>query len=107
MMYCCCSYNPNVLSAELNIDSDAKAVCTCRLTAGMAAAQVMPFVRAIATAAPHSQVAAFGPARWQRLWQGRLVEDTRSSGAAPAAGSQWQDGGVSDDEEGGDAIELI
>jgi hypothetical protein len=70
----------------------------------------MPFVRAIAAAAPHSQAATFGPPRWQRLWQGRLVEETRGSGAAAAAaaGSQWQDRGASDvDEEGGDAIELV
>ena len=75
----------------------------------MAAAQVMPFVRAIAAAAPHSQAATFGPARWQRLWQGRLVEEARGSGAAAAAaGSQWQAAGASDEEEGGgDAIELV
>jgi hypothetical protein len=85
-----------------------EAACARRLSAGMAAAQVLLFVRAIAAAAPHSQAATFGPARWQRLWQGRLVEDARGSGAAAAAGSQWRDGGASDgEEEGGDAIELV
>ena len=74
----------------------------------MAAAQVMPFVRAIAAAAPRSQAATFGPTRWQRLWQGRLVEDTLGSGAVAVAVSRWQDGGASDgEEEGADAIELI
>jgi hypothetical protein len=74
----------------------------------MATAQVMPFVRAITAAAPHSHAATVGPVRWQRLWQGRLVEDARSSGGAAGTASRWQDGAVSDgEEEGFDAIEMV
>jgi hypothetical protein len=68
----------------------------------------MPFVRALAAAAPLSHAGALGPARWQRLWQGRLVEDRHGSGGAAAAMVRWQDGDASDGaDEDGDAIEMV
>lgn len=80
----------------------------CRLSAGTAAAQVMSFVRAIAAAAPRSHAALLCPARWQRLWNGRLVEDVRSAGGRPAPESQLQDAGLSEGEahDDFDAVEM-
>ncbi len=56
-----------------------------RLSAGAAASQVMPFVRCISAAAPASYAGLVRPARWQRLWNGRLIEDVAHAGLQPAA----------------------